>query len=440
MKKRILNIITLILAAFILILGNCCAAKDTDFDHIGSTVDAIRNNFIHDISQTQILNGGVSGLKKYLVFNKKDASFIKELSGAIGKNEQINQAKELINKAVKDNTDLNKDEVLYSFIDGMLNCLEDQFSAFLTPKEYKKLMEQMEGGGFGGLGVYIELDPANNNALTVTKPIEGTPAYRAGLQKGDVITKISGKPTKDMSIEESQLSMRGNVGTKVTLTIFRKKENRTFDVTITRAIIHTKSVSYDVIDNNIGYIKVDIFGENTSNEIEDALNYFDGKNISGYILDLRDNGGGYIDSADSICSKFMPTNSLITSVKGRFVGEIKHISYPNSRQILPMAVLVNQYSASASEITAGALKSVKVPLVGEKTFGKATIQKIIPYPDGSAVKLTVAAYFTPDGKNIHKIGIEPDILVTMDSSLEGSTEDTQLKKALEIVKSKMGTT
>lgn len=440
MKKRIIGIITLILITFILVLGNCYAAKETDFDHISSTVDVVKNNFIHDVTQTQILNGGVSGLKKYLVFHKKDISFIKELSGTVDKNEQINRAKEFVNKAVKDNPDLNKDEVLYSFIDGMINCLDDQFSMYMTPKEYKKLMEQMEGGGFGGLGVYIELDPANNNALTVTKPIEGTPAYRAGLQRGDVIAKINGKPTKGMSIEESQISMRGNVGTKVTLTIFRKKENKTFDITMTRAIIHTKSVSYKIIDNNIGYITVEIFGENTSNEIEEALNYFNDKNISGYVIDLRNNGGGYIDSADSICSKFMPTNSLITSVKGRLVGEVKHISYPNSRQILPMVVLVNQYSASASEITAGALKSINVPLVGEKTFGKATIQKIVPYPDGSAIKLTVASYFTPDGKNINKIGIEPDILVKMEPSLEGSTEDTQFKKALEVLKNKLGKT
>lgn len=436
MREKLISLMLLVLIFIAFIFGNCFAAKKLDIDYINFTVDAIRTNYIHDVDVNKLLNGGISNLKKYLVFHKKDASYIKDLNKQTEKSEQIAQITEYINKAVNDNPDLNKEEILYSFIDGIVNSLEDPFSIFMTPKEYKKLIEQMEGGNFGGLGVYIELDPNNNKALTITKPIENTPAYQAGLQTGDVITKISGKSTKDMTIDESQAAMRGKVGTKVTLTIFRKKENRTFDITLTRAIIHTKSAAYKVIDD-IGYIKIEIFGENTSNEIEEALNYFDDKKVKGYILDLRNNGGGYIDSADSICSKFMPTDSLITMVKSKFTGEMKHISYPNSREMIPMVVLVNQYSASASEITAGALKSINVPLVGEKTFGKATIQKIMPYPDGSALKLTVASYFTPDGKNINKVGIEPDVIVKMEPDLEGLPGDIQFEKALEILKNKL---
>lgn len=436
-KFKVPGRITLILTTifvFLLTLG-VCAAANKSYKTIPLVIEAVKSNFIEDIKTTDLINGGGSELKKYLTSHKKNSSYIKELPDTLPQDMQIKALEEYIEVAQKENADLPPEDLENSAINGIVDSLGDQFSIYLTPKEYKNLVEQMEGGNFGGLGISIELDESNNNALTVIRPLENTPAFYAGIQTGDVITHIAGKPTSGLDIETARDMLRGKIGTKVTITIFRKKENKSFTLTLTRALIHIKSVNYKIIDGNLGYIRMYIFGEETSSELEEALNYFDSNNVRGYILDLRNNGGGYIDTAITVCSKFMPTNSLITSVKGRNMPELKYRSFPNPRALFPTVVLINQYSASASEIAAAALKTANAPLVGEKTYGKASVQKVIPLPFGAALKLTTAYYCTPDGKNINKIGIEPDVLVKM--ALTENKTDIQLSKAVEILKNKI---
>ncbi|MFH1454253.1 MAG: S41 family peptidase [Armatimonadota bacterium] len=429
-------------AAFFLIIfvalifsgGITYSAQDQNFKSINYTIEIVKNNYVTEVDQLELINNGISALKKYLTLHKKDYSYIKDLDKNTGSEAQVKILKEYINTAVNENKDLKYQDITDVVISGIVDSLGDQFSKYMTPKEYKLLIEQMEGGNFGGLGVAIELDPDNNNALTVVRPLEGTPAEKAGLASGDVITKVNGKSIEGISIEGAQNLLRGKVGSTVNITVYRKKEDKTFDATLTRALIHIKSASYKIIDDSIGYIKLDIFGEDTSYELEEALNYFDSNDIKGYILDLRNNGGGYIETAVSVCSKFLPTNTLITSIEGRKVSRDEYKSMPNPRKVLPMAILVNRYSASASEITAAALKSKNVPLIGEKTFGKASVQRIIPSPDGGAIKLTTAYYCTPEGKNINKIGIEPDIVIKFTEDDILNEHDVQLEETIKILK------
>lgn len=316
---------------------------------------------------------------------------------------------------------------------GMLKTLEDPYTVYMNDKEFKSLQEAMNGGNFGGLGIYIELDKENANALTVIEPMEDTPAMRAGVRARDVITAVDGKPTANLAIPAVQALLRGEVGSKVTLTLKRGNQPP-FDVSMARDRIRVSSVKYKMVQKdgvNVGYIKLTVFGENTNQEMEGAIRDLERKGAQAYVLDLRNNGGGYINAAVDVCSKFLPTGSRVVSVQERGADEMAYFSHPNLHASKPLVMLVNEYSASASEITAGAMKDLnRAKLVGNKTFGKGSVQKIFPLNDGPAMKVTTAHYHTPSGLDINKKGIEPDMKVAMAIQKLGTPEDDQFDTAL----------
>lgn len=420
------------------------AAGPSDKAKAGSAMvtelmNLVQREFIYDTTAPKLVNSTFDGLKTALKEKKievgNDLNHVPETASTEEAYEAFN--KEFLQLAAV-HPELMKDSWLtYTATESMLKVLDDPYTVFMVPDAYRKLKEQMSGGNFGGLGIYIELDEKNEKWLTVVEPIEGTPASRAGLKPRDIIIKIDGESTKGFTVEQAQSHLRGKPGSEVTLTIRRKNAGDPFDVKLNREIIQVSTVKGQMIEsegNKIGYVKLRLFGEKTNQELESAMRDLEAQGAQAFVLDLRNNGGGYIGTAVDVCSKFLPTGSRVVTVNERAAGETKYDSRPNMREHTPLVLLVNEYSASASEITAGAIQDLHAgTLVGVKTFGKGSVQKIYPLPDGSAIKVTTAHYLTPAGKDLHKKGVEPDVKVEMTGDKIGSTDDTQFKKALEVI-------
>ncbi len=300
---------------------------------------------------------------------------------------------------------VNNVKLIDNAIKGMVSSL-DPHSSYMTKDEYKEL-KVVTTGKFGGLGIEITL---KDGVLTVVAPIEDTPAYKAGLKSKDMIIKINGKSTLGMSLQDAVKILRGKPGTKVTLTILRKKQAKPFDVTITRAIIHVKSVKYKKI-GNIGYLRIAQFQQGTTQEVKNALNKL--KNIKGLVIDLRNNPGGLLQEAIGVSDLFVK-QGVIVSIRGRNKDDTQYF-YANddgNEPTYPIVVLINSGTASAAEIVSGCLKDDKRAIImGVRSFGKGSVQSIIPLSDGSALRLTTAKYYTPSGRSIQAIGIEPDVVV-----------------------------
>ena len=312
---------------------------------------------------------------------------------------------------------------------GMVNSLGDPYSVYLDPKMYNELMLETKGS-FGGVGIVLGV---RDKQLTVVAPIEGTPAEAAGILSGDLIMKIDGQDTKDMALDEAVGKIRGKEGSKVTLTIQRDgKESQEY--TLTRATIVLKSVSGKMLENGIGYIRLSMFSETTGNDFTQKMSELKEQGMTSLILDLRNNPGGLIGESVKVARLLVPQGTIV-SVIGKD-GERETSQSYLEKTPLPMVVLINGGSASASEIVAGAIQdSGAGKLIGVKTFGKGSVQRIIPLDKDSAVKITIAEYHTPKDRSIHGKGIEPDIVVEMPKDKDAKS-DPQLDKAIEVLKSK----
>ncbi|MDA8168999.1 MAG: S41 family peptidase [Nitrospiraceae bacterium] len=304
-------------------------------------------------------------------------------------------------------------DLVYAAIKGMLNSL-DPHSGFMAPDDYKEMQVDTKGE-FGGLGIQIGM---KDDILTVISPIEDTPAFKAGIKAGDKILKINGESTKGMQLFDAVKKMRGPKGTPVTLSIYREGFKEPRDFTVVRDVITIKSVKYKMLDkeDGIGYIKLTQFQEKSADEMAAALKDLHKQGLRSLILDLRNNPGGLLNSAVDISSQFLPAGKLVVYIKGRTGGKTEYRTfgqYP-TYDTIPMIVLVNEGSASASEIVSGALKDwQRAVILGTQTFGKGSVQTVIPLSDGSGLRLTTARYYTPKGISIQNTGIKPDIEVKL---------------------------
>jgi carboxyl-terminal processing protease len=302
--------------------------------------------------------------------------------------------------------------LLYGAIDGMLKTL-DAHSSFLKPDLYKELQVETKGS-FGGLGIEITI---RDGILTIVSPIEDTPAFHAGLEAGDRIIKINEDPTKDLSLFEAVKKMRGKKGTKINLTIFREGVEEPFEVVIVRAVIKIMSVKAKILDEEFGYVRITQFQENTGRELKKQLLQIESEvegGLKGLILDLRNNPGGLLDQAVLVGDEFLESGKIVYT-DGRMKSQkMEFYAHPQKdKHPYPIICLVNGGSASASEIVAGALQDHRrAVILGSQTFGKGSVQTIIPMQDGSGLKLTTAQYYTPNGRVIQAKGIEPDIEVS----------------------------
>ncbi len=298
-------------------------------------------------------------------------------------------------------------DLIYSAIKGMVEDL-DPHSAFMSKQEHKDLMIETKGS-FTGVGIEIT---TRNNLITVVSPIEGTPAYRAGIKAGDQIVQINGEPTNDMTLADAVKRIRGPKGSEVKLTVRREGNEKPLDFSITRDVIPLRSVRHHRLTPEVGYVRISNFQSKTERDLKSALRTLEEEGrIQGLVLDLRNNPGGLLDQAIKVSDIFLD-GGVIVSTKGRDPSQNMEVSASKDGEPLtfPMVVLVNEGSASASEIVAGALRDNKRALVlGTKTFGKGSVQTILPLSDGSGLRLTTARYYTPSGHSIQLKGIIPDI-------------------------------
>ncbi len=318
------------------------------------------------------------------------------------------EALTLIKKNYVEEVDDN--DLVYGAIKGMLNSL-DPHSSFMSPEIFKEMQIDTKGE-FAGLGIQIGI---KDNMLTVIAPIEDTPAYKAGVKSGDKIIKIDDESTKDISLLDAVTKLRGPKGTSVTITIIRKGLEKSKDISIIRDIIKIKSVKTRTVDDGIGYIKLLQFQQKTASDLKKALKEIDKEKINGLVLDLRNNPGGLLKGSIDVVSQFLPSGKLVVYIKGRNGEKTEFRTVNNNAYYdFPMIILVNEGSASASEIVAGALQDWgQAVVLGTQTFGKGSVQTVFPLNDGSGVRVTTARYYTPKGRSIQTTGITPDIIVKL---------------------------
>lgn len=305
---------------------------------------------------------------------------------------------------------VSSDKLIEGAINGMIKSL-DPHSAYMTEEMYKEL-EVETRGSFGGVGIEITLV---KDILTVVSPIEDTPAYKAGVKAADQIIKINGDSTKDISIMDAVKKLRGKKGTNVTITIVRENLEKPLDIKLTRDTIVVKSVKSKIYNENIGYLRIASFQEHTGDDLAKALNEINPKNkpLAGIIIDMRNNPGGLLNQSIEVSDLFLKKGTIVSTRGSSKSMESKAAAKDNGNEpACPIIVLVNEGTASASEIVSGALQDNKrAVILGTQTFGKGSVQTVIPLEDGSALKLTTAKYYTPSGRSIQAEGITPDIVV-----------------------------
>ncbi|SVA89584.1 uncharacterized protein METZ01_LOCUS142438 [marine metagenome] len=380
-----------------------------------------------------------------------------------GQMEKFTRVLEEVRRHYVDEGKVSYNDLVESALQGMVSRL-DPHSAYLTVKKHDALKNDTKQQ-FGGIGVMISI---RNEWLTVVEPMEGGPGAKAGLLSGDRIIKIGEKPTKGFTTQDAVDVLRGKPGTEVAITIQRGKDTEE-EIKLVREIIKTKSVrdlfgqgNFDLLENQIGYVRLRGFSGKTATELENALAQMEKAGMKALVLDLRDNPGGLLTQSVRVTEMFVKKGQLVVSTEGRNAREQeKHFAMTGKQHKLPMVVLVNGGSASASEIVAGCLQDLKrADLVGTKTYGKGSVQSILPLRDGSAIRLTTAKYYTHSHRIIHEKGIEPDHKVDMtpeqirdivlqrspaglsDLSEEEQTrikaaKDLQLEKGLELLRAKL---
>ncbi len=354
---------------------------------------------------------------------------------------------------------LQTQDLVHGAVRGLLKTL-DPHSSYMTPEMYREIQVETKGA-FGGLGVQIGI---KDHRITVIAPIEGTPAHEAGIKAGDVISTVDGAPMADLTLMEAVQRMRGPKGTRVTITVAREGAPEPLTFTVIRDIIKIHSVRSRVIDDRIGYVRISQFQEATPNDLGRELATLREKGIRGLIVDLRNNPGGLLSAAVGVSDQFLDDDILVVSIKGRDGLEDEYRTrLATESSDYPLIILVNHGSASASEIVAAAMQDwEKAVIVGTTTFGKGSVQTILPLSDGSGLRLTTAKYYTPSGKSIHDIGVQPDIVVearkpdavnqnadvaSINDRSDGDhaasqkdretalmAQDTQLQKAIELIK------
>ena len=321
--------------------------------------------------------------------------------------------------------EVEPERVIHGAIRGMLRSL-DPHSSFMPPEMFGEMQVETEGR-FGGLGIEITI---RDDVLTVVAPIEETPAFRAGILAGDQIVLVEGESTKDMTLIEAVKKLRGPEGTEVTIGVMRPGFTEPRDFTIVRAIIKIKSVRWTRLPEDVGYIKVRSFQKTTVNEVKEAIRELESQGMGSLVLDLRNNPGGLLDQAISVSELFLEDGKLIVYTKGRLTNQdMKGFSKGGGVWTSqPLAILINGGSASASEIVAGALKDWdRATLIGTQSFGKGSVQTIIPLSDGSGLRLTTAKYYTPDNAEIHGEGITPDLVVELEPVIPSDDPESDLR-------------
>lgn len=320
---------------------------------------------------------------------------------------------------------------------GFINSLDDPYSTYYTADEYKSLIES-SSGIYQGIGSTVSQD-VKTGIITIVKPFKTGPAFEAGLLPGDIIYKVEGEEVTGVDLTEVVSKMKGEEGTKVNMTIIRDGETKPMDFTITRRKIEVPTIEYQMLEDKIGYIVISEFDKVTVTQFSNAVDNLEDNGMKGLVIDVRSNPGGLLDAVVKMLDRLLP-KGLIVYTEDKYGNKETEDAKDSIKLKVPLAVLINGNSASASEIFAGAVQDYEIgSIVGTTSFGKGIVQKVIPLPDGTAIKLTISKYFTPKGRNIHGTGIKPDIEVELDEELLKEViipleKDNQLQEAIKEVK------
>lgn len=361
---------------------------------------------------------------------------LKTVSGFDGMvNKKVEYIKNLLNQFYIG--EMNQNVMQEGIYKGLVASLDDPYTVYYDQKEYEKIIESTKGT-FQGIGVTVMANTSDNTILVVSV-IDNSPAFEAQLRPGDKIIKVNGEEVYGDKLDAAVSVMRGKEGTSVNITIYRESTDETFDVDIVRRTIEDITVKSEMLDDNIGYLKLSGFEEVSFNQFKTAYDELNASGQKGMILDLRFNGGGQLSTAQDIADLLVPEGPIVYIEEKGQQKKVSKTSDANCIKV-PLVVLVNGYSASASEVLTGAIKDYNVgKIVGTKTFGKGIVQTVLSIGDGSGIKITSAKYYTPSGVCIHGIGIEPDYIVELPEDLRTKLtltqqEDIQLQKAIEVLK------
>lgn len=378
-------------------------------------------SFVAGLAVMGVVWAGVNGVQ----------SFRGQSTGRLGQRydeieEKIDKIDKLISSYYLNPEDIDLDKLEQGIYAGYVAGLEEDYTTYYTPEEFASVMESTSGK-YSGIGAYVSQN-MSTGLITIVKPFEGGPAAEAGIQKDDILYAVEGEEVSGEDLNMVVAKLKGEEGTSVQVTIYRASEDKYIDVEVTRAVVDVPTVSYRMLEDQIGYIQISEFGEVTAEQFAAAAEDLEAQGAQSFIFDLRDNGGGLLDSVCDILDTVLP-KELLVYTEDKDGNREEEWALDDDRIDVPMAVLVNGNTASASEIFTGALKDYdEAEIIGTTTFGKGIVQSIIPLSDGSAVKLTSAKYYTPSGVCIHGTGIEPDKVVEYDREAE---EDNQLRAAID---------
>lgn len=364
----------------------------------------------------------------YSFWNIKEGSVVSKFG-------KIFQVRDTLYKYYDGN--ISDNVLLEGALKGMTSSLKDPYTVFMNKKEFEDFNTETEGN-YSGIGIQVT---SKNNKIEITKVFQGTPAEKVGLKEGDIIEKANGTQVDGNQLDKAVSIMKGKEGTDVNLTILRQNKG-IFGVKVKRAKVDMVTVTGEMIDGDIGYIQVSMFDENTSKNFEKELTKLKNSGMKSLIIDLRDNPGGLLDQCVNMVSNFIPSGKVIVSTIDKYGNKKEYKSKGGNFNNIPITILTNENTASASEIFSGAVRDYKIgTLIGEKTFGKGVVQTMFDTGDGTALKVTISKYYTPNGENIQKKGIKPDIKVVYPNSLKNQpynrSKDPQFNKALKVAKNKI---
>lgn len=441
--RRVL-LLTLALLALLLTSSAAPAQDSIALGKLRRVMMLAQTQALKRVPVSVLVNGALEGVRRELARQGQAADYLEGVPEGTEQWQAMELLESALARAARENPAL-AGELPERAVVGALARLGDPYAAYLDPGAYRRLKETMEGEQFGGIGVFVasHATPQGDDALLVLELASDSPAERAGLQGGDLVVSLDGVGVARLGARQARDLLRGQSGTPVRLGILRPG-GMPFEVTLVREETRMPSVTSRLIEQGgrpVGYVKIWVFGSGTAGEVSSAVKDLQSRGAGALILDLRNNGGGYVSAAVAISSEFLPKGSRIVSVEERNAAPRVYSSHGAGSTRLPLVVLQNEWSASASEITAGALRDNGVAtLVGVRSYGKGSVQKIVPMEDRSAVKLTTAHYRTPSGRDINGLGIDPDVVVATELKDLGTARDAQFAEALRRARAGVGST
>ena len=410
----------------------------TDMGEIEASYQHLTQDFYRKVDDQAVLDGARAGILSVMTASGVKAPSLPKMHADSSDRVNLSAIDVAVETAQREaGGKVDERELSYGAISGMMNSVKDRYTVFLKPSDYSGLNQDLDGADFGGTGIVIQSDDPSKY-ISVSNVVPGGPADKAGIQQDDLIVAIDGLSTKGMTIDKASSHLRGKQGTNVTLTISRAGTTLA-PIVITRAKIHQLSVFSKMLPGKIGYVALTVFGRDTGDELAAALARLQQEGMRAVIMDLRDNGGGYLEAAVAVSSEFIATGPIV-SVESRASNITTREADDTAIAPVPHVVLVNGHTASASEITSGAIQDSAVgTIMGTRTFGKGVVQTVFPLGDGSAVKITTARYLTPHNRDINHLGIAPDVVVVENKAprFGEPAKDVQLQRALQFVNDKL---